>query len=137
MPESGIIPVLSYQDVPKAIEWLCNTFGFTERWRAGNHRAQLGFFNGAIALTDHNPAEYDSLKAARSHHSLMVRVPDIQRHYERTKESGALILQPPADFPYGERQYTVEDIGGHEWTFSETIADVAPEDWGGTTAPIG
>jgi hypothetical protein len=24
----------------------------------------------------------------------------------------------------------VEDLAGHRWTFSETIADVAPEDWG-------
>jgi len=36
-----------------------------------------------------------------------------------------------ADYPYGERQYTVEDPGGHRWTFSQTIADVAPEKWGG------
>ena len=38
----------------------------------------------------------------------------------------------PADFPYGERQYTAEDPAGHQWTFSETLADVAPEEWGGT-----
>ncbi len=34
---------------------------------------------------------------------------------------------------YGERQYSAEDPAGHQWTFSETIADVAPEDWGGET----
>jgi uncharacterized glyoxalase superfamily protein PhnB len=37
----------------------------------------------------------------------------------------------PTDFPYGERQYGAEDLAGHHWTFSETLADVAPEDWGG------
>jgi uncharacterized glyoxalase superfamily protein PhnB len=37
----------------------------------------------------------------------------------------------PADFPYGERQYTVQDPGGHIWTFSQTIADVDPAAWGG------
>jgi uncharacterized glyoxalase superfamily protein PhnB len=31
----------------------------------------------------------------------------------------------------GERQYTAEDPAGHQWTFSETLADVAPGDWGG------
>ncbi len=26
-----------------------------------------------------------------------------------------------------------EDLAGHQWTFSETLADVAPEEWGGTS----
>jgi uncharacterized glyoxalase superfamily protein PhnB len=31
----------------------------------------------------------------------------------------------PADVEYGERQYNAEDLAGHQWTFSETLADVA------------
>ena len=37
----------------------------------------------------------------------------------------------PTDFEYGERQYAVEDLAGHQWTFSQTLRDVAPEEWGG------
>ncbi|HCN84165.1 MAG TPA: hypothetical protein DIT07_11190 [Sphingobacteriaceae bacterium] len=66
-------------------------------------------------------------------YSLMVRVPDVQSHYRHAVQTGAKILQKPMDYPYGERQYSVEDIGGHQWTFSESIADIAPEDWGDTT----
>jgi uncharacterized glyoxalase superfamily protein PhnB len=36
-----------------------------------------------------------------------------------------------ADLPFGERQYTVEDPGGRRWTFSQSIADMAPSQWGG------
>ena len=39
----------------------------------------------------------------------------------------------PTDFEYGERQYAAEDLAGHLWTFSQTLADVAPEAWGGTS----
>lgn len=39
-----------------------------------------------------------------------------------------------ADHPYGERQYTVQDLGGHAWTFSQTLADVDPASWGGELA---
>ena len=39
----------------------------------------------------------------------------------------------PTDFPYGERQYAAEDPFAHRWTFTETLADVAPEAWGGAT----
>ena len=65
---------------------------------------------------------------------VMVRTIDVDGHHERALERGAQIVQPPADYPYGERQCTVVDPGGNHWTFSETIADVAPEEWGGTSA---
>jgi uncharacterized glyoxalase superfamily protein PhnB len=68
--------------------------------------------------------------------SVLVRVEDVDRHHERARQHGARILQAPADYPYGERQYTAEDPAGHRWTFSETIADVAPETWGGTSGKI-
>jgi ribosomal-protein-serine acetyltransferase len=62
----------------------------------------------------------------------MVRVEDIEAHYARAKQAGAEILHPPADYPYGERQYTARDPGGHVWVFSQSIADVDPGSWGGT-----
>jgi uncharacterized glyoxalase superfamily protein PhnB len=63
--------------------------------------------------------------------SVMVRVDEIDSHYERVKQASAQIVSAPEDYPYGERQYTVEDPGGHRWTFSQTIADVDPKTWGG------
>ena len=52
MPIAPVIPVLAYPDVAVAVEWLCETFGFTERWRAGGHRAQLAVGDSAVAVTD-------------------------------------------------------------------------------------
>jgi predicted enzyme related to lactoylglutathione lyase len=52
MPTAAISPQLVYDDVGAAIAWLCDTFGFTERWRAGDHRAQLAFGNGCVIVTD-------------------------------------------------------------------------------------
>ena len=129
MPQSHVIPVLAYPDVSKAIDWLCATFGFTLRWRVANHRAQLNVGEGCVALTKSSDSERDG-------HSIMVRVQDVNSHHDRSSQLGAAILQAPADFPYGERQYTVADIAGHVWTFSQTIANVAPEDWGGVSADL-
>jgi uncharacterized glyoxalase superfamily protein PhnB len=28
-PRATVVPILVYEDVAKAIEWLCDTFGFT------------------------------------------------------------------------------------------------------------
>ena len=65
-----------------------------------------------------------------------MRVADADSHYERAKQHGANVTQPPESYPFGERQYSVEDPGGHIWTFSQSIADGAPEDWGGTTVDL-
>jgi len=123
MPRCTVIPQLAYPDVVEAAAWLCEVFGFSVRIRMGDHRAQLNVGDGAIVLTKR---EGD---AAGS--SVMVRVKDIDRHYHRAVERGCKGTEPPKDFPYGERQYNVVDFAGHRWAFSESIADVAPEEWGG------
>ncbi|MET0937607.1 MAG: VOC family protein [Gaiellaceae bacterium] len=125
MPAGAVIPVLGYDDVSEAADWLCETFGFAERWRAGSHRAQLAMGDSAVAITE----------GGSPGSNVMVRVDDVDAHYELASKRGVQILDPPTDYPYGERQYTAVDLGGHTWTFSQSIADVAPEDWGGTSGP--
>ena len=131
MPASTVMPVLAYEDVGQAIEWLCDAFGFVERVRIGSHRAQLRIGDGAVTVTGGAGAG-----GADSPDSVMVRVDDVDAHHRRASERGARVLGPPTDYPYGERQYTAGDPGGHRWTFSQTIADVAPEDWGGTSLAL-
>ena len=125
MPNVSVVPVLVYEDVTEAREWLCRVFGFTERWHAGDHRAQLSFGSGAVVVRD-NPS--DDEKPGRC--SIMVRVDEVDAHSERARSLGATIVEPPTNHKYGERQYSVEDPGGHRWMFSQTLADVAPEEWG-------
>lgn len=124
MPPSVVIPELAYSDVRGAVDWLCRSFGFVERLRIGNHRAQLCFGEGSVIVTGRRVDPGTS--------SVMVRVADVDNHFEQAKQSGARIISPPTNYPYGERQYTAEDLGGHRWTFSQTIADVDPRLWGGT-----
>ena len=132
-PAALVIPVLSYEDVDEASRWLCETFGFRERLRVGDHRIQLhvGEGGGAVILTQRPTSQ-----GPHSCHSVHIRVSDADSHYERATQHGAHVTRPPESFPFGERQYSVEDPGGHIWTFSQSIADVAPEDWGGTAVDL-
>jgi uncharacterized glyoxalase superfamily protein PhnB len=132
IPAVTVIPELSYDDVATASDWLCKAFGFTERIRIGAHRAQLLFGDGAIVVKARGMSA-----DAVGDHSVLVRVADADTHHARAKASGARILQEPTDHPYGERQYTCEDIGGHVWTFTESIADVDPASWGATRINLG
>src|SRR6476659_10067616 len=125
MPPGVIIPELPYEDVNKAAAWLCQAFGFKERLRIGNHRCQLSFGQSSVVVIERKEPGISSL---------LVHVDDVDSHCERAKQFGAGIINPPTDYPFGERQYTVEDLGGHRWTFSQTIADVDPKSWGGILA---
>jgi uncharacterized glyoxalase superfamily protein PhnB len=132
IPAATVIPVLIYPDVREAVAWLSAAFGFAERVRIGeDHRSQLSVGDGAVIIGD---VRHDRRppRSGEVTHSVMVRVPNARAHCERAREHGARILMEPTDFEYGERQYSAEDLAGHQWTFSETLADVAPEEWGGT-----
>ena len=139
-----VVPVLVYEDVGKAIDWLCETFGFVERFRYGAKGspagAQLTVGEGSVFLIGPRVSEWADRTAFRpprsdeATHSVSVQVGDVDGHYIHTKHAGARILNPPETYPFGERQYTVEDLGGHQWTFTQSVADVAPEEWGGTSA---
>jgi uncharacterized glyoxalase superfamily protein PhnB len=133
IPQSTVVPVLIYPDVRAAVEWLGAAFGFVECVRIGeDHRAQLSVGDGAVIVAD---VRHDRRppRPGEATHSVLVRVDDARAHCERAREHGAEILMEPTDFEYGERQYAAQDPAGHQWTFSETLADVAPEEWGGTT----
>src|SRR5574340_674955 len=129
MPPGIIIPELAYKDVPGAAQWLCSTFGFSERLRIGNHRVQLSLGPESLVVTSWPKDGAAGLQPAGHH--MMIRVQDVDEHHAHVKGSGAKVLSESETFSFGERQYTVEDIGGHRWTFTQSVADVAPEDWGG------
>ena len=81
MPAVAIIPVLEYPDVPAAVKWLEEAFGFEVRLRIGAHRAQLQFAGGVIVVS-----ESSSPDAAPGSGSVMVRVEAINAHVHRARQ---------------------------------------------------
>jgi uncharacterized glyoxalase superfamily protein PhnB len=131
VPPATVVPVLVYPDVRAAVAWLTTTFGFVERTRIGeSHRAQMSIgTDGAMIVADvrgeQRPPHDDAVT-----HVIRVRVADVDAHYERARALGARVLEPPTSREYGERDCTLEDLAGHRWQFSETVQDVAPEEYG-------
>jgi uncharacterized glyoxalase superfamily protein PhnB len=133
IPPPTVIPVLSYPDVRQAVAWLTASFGFAERVRIGeDHRAQLSVGDAAVIIADTGGDRRAADPAVKTC-SVTVRVLDVQPLRDRAADQGGTILLEPTEFAFGERQCTILDPWGHHWTFSQTIADVAPEDWGGET----
>lgn len=104
-PPGPVVPILIYQDVSKAIDWLSGAFGFIERLRTAPepdgtiHHAQLAVGAGAVMLT----GQRDPSEAIQR---VYVQVENVDGHCERAKKFGARILRPPNTCPFGERQYT-------------------------------
>jgi uncharacterized glyoxalase superfamily protein PhnB len=137
IPHATVIPVLIYPDVRDAVDWLEKAFGFAERVRIGeDHRSQLSYGEGAVIVGDVR-GDRRPPRAGEVTHSVMVRVEDAHAHCEHARAHGARIVDEPRDFEYGERQYTAEDPAGHQWTFSQTLTDVSPEEWGGISVAEG
>ena len=132
-PAATIVPILVYEDVGAALEFLTRAFGFTERLRAERggsiSHAQMDLGTGSIMIgTQGGPFQAPSGDTVSQY--AHVSVDNVDRHFAKAMAEGAAILKEPTDMPFGVRQYTAKDIGGHWWTFSQNIRDVDPAEWG-------
>ena len=132
-PPATVTPVLVYPDVRAAVARLESAFGFEERVRIGDaHRAQLGVgSDGAVVVADVG-ADRVAPSGGAVTHVVKVRVPDVDAAFDRARDSGARVVEELTTWEYGERSGVLEDIGGHRWELSQTVRDVAPDEWGGT-----
>ena len=133
-PPATVTPVLVYPDVREAVAWLEAAFGFEERVRIGDaHRAQMRVgVDAAIVVADVGRDRVVPDGGGMTH-LIKVRVPDVDSAFARACERGARVVEDVTTFEYGERSGVVEDIGGHRWELTQTVRDVEPEEWGGTT----
>ncbi len=105
MPSCTVIPELDYDGMVEAVDWLCAVFGFTERWRAEGHCAQLSVGDGAVVVEQRQSGERLADRV-RGSHSTMVRIENAARHSERARGGGggggggARIVAEPVDQPY-------------------------------------
>lgn len=129
VPPCHVIPVICYPDPAAAADWLIRAFGFRVRLRIANHRIQMRAGEGCFTIREGNETPNQSCY-------VQVRIEDAIGHCERARQAGAKILTEPVEHNYGERQYNAMDFYGHKWDFTETVRDVEPESWGGTSVNL-
>lgn len=130
-PHARVTPVLIVSDVRAAVAWYGNVFGFVEHVQIGEgHRAQLGLPGGAeLIVAEVRPGR--RLPIETRSHQIMLKVEDAAAIVARAVEHGAKLTGELHDWEYGERQATIDDVFGHQWVLTQTLADTAPEQWGG------
>jgi len=127
---AAIFPALKYDDAPGAIDWLGKAFGFSKHMVVPNEggvaHAELRLGGAMIMLG--SPGKPDPTNPwTTERQGIYVQITDIDEHYARVKAMGAKIERPLADTPYGAREYTVRDPGGHLWSFG-TYDPFAPQE---------
>lgn len=137
-PTATVVPILVYEDVEKALQFLTRAFGFTERLRAEHggaiSHAQMDIGECSIMMgRQGGPFRAPSDTSTVSQYAT-VHIDNVDQHFARARAAGATIVTEPQDMPFGVRQYTAKDIGGHWWTFSQNIRDVDPSEWGAKLA---
>ncbi len=131
-----VIPMLAYEDGPRAMDWLTEAFGFRERARmtAPDGRLSHGEMEageGVIMLATPSPdyrgpkRHRDTCEQARKWSSVpyiidgvLVYVKDVGAHFRKAEGAGAIILSELEEDTNGKR-YRAEDLEGHRWMFME------------------
>lgn len=121
------VPTLRYRDAPKAIDWLCDAFGFeremvVEEDDGSIGHAQLRFGAGLIMLGSARDDDWGRLVRPASElggnsQSAYVIVEDCRAHYERARAAGAEIVMAYEDKEYGGAGYGCLDLEGNVWSF--------------------
>ena len=121
---SDIYPSLTYDDAPRAIEWLCRAFGFAKRLIVpgpGNRveHSELSFGTGVVLIsspkTDDHRVSPKALAGVAQ--ALSVYVADPDAHYKVAIAAGARVIRELRTEEYGARGYMALDPEDHLWYF--------------------
>jgi len=136
-----ISSALYYEDAAKAIDWLCNAFGFEVRLKVedddgGILHSELVFGEGVVMVASAKRESRPERAFCRSPRALggaktqnmMIYVDDVEAHRKRARQAGAKILTEPKTTDYGpdhwtDRGYEAEDPDGHHWWFYQRLRD--------------
>lgn len=136
-PSATVVPILVYEDVGEALDFLTRAFGFQERlraeWGGSISHAQMDIGDASIMMGKQGrpfTAPAGETVSQYAH----VQIDDVEQHCASAKAAGAIIVTDVADMPFGVRQYTCKDIGGHCGRSRRTSKDVDPADWGAKVA---
>ena len=137
-----IASTLFYDDAPKAIDWLCEAFGFAIRLKvegeAGRiEHSELELRDSLIMVSTggRNDPGADSAKincvspravGNKNTQAIAVFVDDADLHCAHARAAGATIFREPETDDYGEaywadRTYGAIDIEGHHWWFIQRV----------------
>lgn len=131
-----LTPYLTVRGAAAAVEFYVRAFGAREIHRHASPdgrlmHAELRIGDSPLMLAD----EYPEMSPAKSPLglggtpvTLHVACEDVRAAFERAVKAGCLVTFPLQDMFWGDRFGKVVDPFGHEWSLSQHVEDVSPEE---------
>ena len=131
MSAKSIIPSLKYKNARKAIQWLCEAFGFEEHLMVpgkGDLITHAQLVNGNCMIMVGSIQEENEYSKLLKHpgdiggfqtQSPYIVLPheEIDAHYAHVQLIGAEIAMPLREEDYGGKNYACYDLEGYLWNF--------------------
>ncbi|MBK8256537.1 MAG: VOC family protein [Polyangiaceae bacterium] len=131
---------LFYNDAAKAIDWLCDVFGFEVRLKVEGEggrieHSELVYGDGLIMVgsagghSDRKrplPCGSPQSVGGINTQALLIQVENVDEHCARARAKGATIVEEPTTHDYGDdywadRVYQAQDLEGHVFWFSHRV----------------
>ena len=125
MPGWGVIPSIRVSDMAEALDFYVGRLGFStarENVEEGNVSVSRGDARLMLETTadfygdTYNAAIRERLGSV-SPNALYMEAEDLEELYRALEEGGAKIVDPLADRPWGQAEFTVEDPSGNWLSF--------------------
>ena len=135
---------LTYRDAAKAIDWLCDAFGFEVRLKVEGERgriehSELAYGDGLVMVGQEEPESDRAWKrlmrspasiGGATTQALMFFVADVDAHCAHARSRGARIVAEPETHDYGDdywtdRTYAALDLEGHLWWVTQRLRSPA------------
>ena len=124
-----VTPVVAVEGASEFIDFCKRAFGAVEVARAPDPsgkkvwHAQFRIGDSNVFTNDVDPSMGSVARPA----SLWLCVEDVEASFKRAADAGAKVLMPPTDMFWGDRFGRVGDRWGNEWSLSQRVADLTPE----------
>ncbi len=137
-----ISSALFYDDAARAIDWLCQAFGFDVRLKVEGdggriEHSELVFGEGVIMVGSAGgkserpfplPCKSPRSLGGVNTQTLCIYVDDVEAHCKHARSAGAKIVEDLATHDYGpeywaDRGYRAQDLEGHNWWFVQRVRE--------------
>lgn len=130
-----LAPAFAVHDAARAIDFYKAAFSAVERYRLLDPQsgkighAELTINGALVMLSDEYPAFNKTPKTlGGTSVKLCLMSNNVDADFDRAIKAGAVVVQPVSDQFYGHRSGCLRDPFGHEWTISQEVEKVSPEE---------